>query len=409
MLLNWCYKTMPRNVIALSATQVNKAKPQSKEYNLPDGKGLALRVKPNGSKLWIFNYTHPHTKKRSNISIGPYPEVSLAEAREKRLSFRKLLSKDIDPKESRDAARKKAAISAAATFQNVTEQWYSVHSSKVSPGTMANIKRSFESDVFPIVGKVPVEHLTAPKAIEVINSIVGRNSLEIARKVARRMNSVMTYAVNAGIVHHNPLIGIKELIPSSRVKHQPTIQPEELPELMKALRYSSAKVITRCLIEFQLHTMVRPGEAAEAKWSEIDFKEAIWAIPAERMKMDRPHLVPLTPQVIDILELIKPISFHREYIFPSHIDPKRPANKQSANKALRDMGFRGRLVAHGMRALASTTLNEHGFDHDVVEAALAHKDDNEVRAAYNRAQYLQRRREMMEWWSNRVTTSTVKG
>ena len=224
---------MPRNVIALSATQVNKAKPQSKEYNLPDGKGLALRVKPNGSKLWIFNYTHPHTKKRSNISIGPYPEVSLAEAREKRLSFRKLLSKDIDPKESRDAARKKAAISAAATFQNVTEQWYSVHSSKVSPGTMANIKRSFENDVFPIVGKVPVEHLTAPKAIEVINSIVGRNSLEIARKVARRMNSVMTYAVNAGIVHHNPLIGIKELIPSSRVKHQPTIQPEELPELMK--------------------------------------------------------------------------------------------------------------------------------------------------------------------------------
>ena len=178
--------------------------------------------------------------------------------------------------------------------------------------------------------------------------------------------------------------------------------PEELPELVKALKYSSAKITTRCLIEFQLHTMVRPGEAAEAKWSEIDFSQSIWAIPAERMKMDRPHLVPLTPQVLEILELMKPLSFHREYIFPSHIDPKKPANKQSANKALRDMGFRGRLVAHGMRALASTTLNEEGFDHDVIESALAHKDENEVRAAYNRAQYLDRRRSMMEWWSKKI-------
>ncbi|WP_281716441.1 integrase domain-containing protein [Alteromonas sp. CyTr2] len=393
---------MPRNVISLNATQVKQAKPKEREYNLSDGKGLALRIKPNGSKLWIFNYYKPHTSKRSNIGIGNYPDVSLSEAREQREQFRKLLAKDIDPKENKDSEKQKAVLSAEQTFENVSKQWFEVHASKVSEGTLKNIKRSFTNDVFPLVGKVPIEQLTAPKAIEVINAIVGRNSHEIARKVARRMNSVMTYAVNAGIIHHNPLIGIKELIPSTKVKHQPTISPDELPELMKALKYSSAKITTRCLIEFQLHTMVRPGEAAEARWSEIDFSQSIWAIPAERMKMDRPHLVPLTNQVLELLELMKPISFHREFIFPSHIDPKKPANKQSANKALRDMGFRGRLVAHGMRALASTTLNEQGFEHDVIEAALAHKDENEVRAAYNRAQYLDRRRSMMEWWSNKI-------
>ncbi|MCW8108081.1 tyrosine-type recombinase/integrase [Alteromonas ponticola] len=393
---------MPRNVTALNATQIKQAKPQDKEYNLADGKGLALRVKPNGSKLWLFNYTRPHTKKRSNISIGSYPEISLAEAREARESLRKLLVKDIDPKDHRDSEKVRAVQSAETTFESVARKWFVVHSSKVADGTLKNIKRSFKNDIFPYIGKVPIESLTAPRAIEVLNKIIERGSHEIARKVARRMNSVMTYAVNAGIIHHNPLIGIKELIPITKVKHQLTLPPEELPALMKALRYSSAKITTRCLIEFQLHTMVRPGEAAEAKWAEIDFKEAIWAIPAERMKMDRQHLVPLTPQVIELLELMKPISFHREYIFPSHIDPKRPANRQSANKALRDMGFRDRLVAHGMRALASTILNEQGFDHDVIEAALAHKDENEVRAAYNRAQYLQRRREMMEWWSRKI-------
>lgn len=409
MLPKRCYKNMPRTVTALNATQVKQAKPKDREYNLADGKGLALRIKPNGSKLWIFNYTRPNTTSRTNIGIGSYPEISLADAREARESFRKLLAKDIDPKEHKDIEKVKARQAAADTFKSVAERWFIIHASKVSAGTMTNIKRSFKNDIFPLIGKEPIERLTAPKAIEVINSIVARGSHEIARKVARRMNSVMTYAVNAGIIHSNPLIGIKELIPSTKVQHQLTIPPEELPELVKAIKYSSAKITTRCLIEFQLHTMVRPGEAAEAKWSEIDFLESIWAIPAERMKMDRPHLVPLTPQVLEILDMMKPLSFHREYIFPSHIDPKKPANKQSANKALRDMGFRGRLVAHGMRALASTTLNEKGFDHDIIEAALAHKDENEVRAAYNRAQYLGRRREMMEWWSNQITASSVKG
>lgn len=193
-----------------------------------------------------------------------------------------------------------------------------------------------------------------------------------------------------------------QVLKSSKVKHQPTLLPEELPELMKALNYSNTKITTRCLIEFQLHTMVRPREAAETRWSEVDFKQNVWTIPEERMKMGKPHSVPLTQSVLDILQVIKPISGHREYVFPSLHDPKKPANSQSANKALRDMGFTGRLVAHGMRSLASTTLNKQGFDADIIESALAHKDDNAVRSAYNRAQYMERRKVMMQWWSERI-------
>lgn len=252
------------------------------------------------------------------------------------------------------------------------------------------------------MGKLPIDQLTAPRAIKVIDKIVGRNSHEIARKVARRMNSVMTFAVNAGIVHHNPLAGIRELIPATRVKHQPSLPPEQLPRLMKAIRYSSAKIATRCLIEFQLHTMVRPGEAAGAEWSEIDVEKGLWTIPAERMKKERAHIVPLTPQVLEILETMKPLSAHRKFVFPSHIKPQESVNKQTANKALRDMGFRGKQTAHGLRTLASTTLNEQAFDYDVIEVALSHIDSNEVRAAYNRAEYLERRKVMMNWWSTHI-------
>lgn len=364
-----------------------------------------LRVRPNGSKVWIFNYYHPYTKKRKNLTLGIYPDLSLAKAREKREQCRRLLADGIDPLEYREQEQLAKATSANNTFEKVSLEWMKIHSTKVSKGTIDKIQRSFENDVFPRIGKYPIEAITAPKAIEVLNAIIGRNSHEIARKVSRRMNNVMTFAVNAGLIHHNPLVGIKELIPATKVINQPTLLPSELPELMKALKFSNAKITTRCLIEFQLHTMVRPGEAAEAKWEEIDFENALWEIPADRMKMEKPHVVPLSNQVLEILTAMKPISSHRQFIFPSNYNPKKPVNRETANKALRNMGFAGRLVAHGLRALASTTLNEQGFDPDVIEAALAHKDGNDIRAAYNRASYLERRRVMMAWWSEHIANA----
>ena len=180
------------------------------------------------------------------------------------------------------------------------------------------------------------------------------------------------------------------------------LTPAELPELMQAIATASIKRTTRCLIEWQLHTMTRPSEAAGARWEEIDLETKVWTIPPERMKKRREHRIPLTEQMLALLEVMKPISGHREYVFPSDREPKKPCNSQTANMALKRMGFAGRLVSHGLRSLASTTLNEQGFERDLVEAALAHVDDNQVRSAYNRTDYLERRTPMMCWWSKHI-------
>ena len=196
--------------------------------------------------------------------------------------------------------------------------------------------------------------------------------------------------------------GIGAAFNTPKVTHMATIKSEELPELMKAISYSNLTLVTRCLLEFQLHTMVRSSEAAKASWDEIDFENMLWVIPAERMKMKVEHLVPITQQVLDLLETIKPLTAERKYIFPADRQPNQPSGSERANKALQRIGFKGRLVAHGMRSLASTTLNEQGFDGDVVEAALAHQEENEVRRAYNRSKYLERRRKLMYWWSEHI-------
>ncbi len=397
---------MPKIPQPLTPKKIDAAEKKDKEYNLADGQGLFLRVKPSGKKVWIFNYSEPFTQRRKNLTLGNYPDLSLKLAREKRQQNRELLAKDIDPIAHRDQQVEKKRAAASNTFKAVAERWIEVHRTKVKPDTTNKIWRSLENDVFPRVGSIPIEQLTAPKAIEVIQALTKRNSFEMARKVARRMNNVMSFAVNVGIVRHNPLTGINQMIPSSRVKNMPTLAPDELPELMRALNFANIKYVTRCLIEWQLHTMVRPGEAVQARWQEIDFDKAIWAIPADRMKMGRPHEVPLTKQSLALLEFIQPLSGHREFIFPSDRAPLKHANKETANMALKRIGFEGRLVAHGLRALASTTLNERGFDKDVIEVALAHIDKDKIRGAYNRATYMKQRREMMEWWSEHIESAS---
>jgi len=398
---------MARQTLPINPTQLANIKIKDKEYNLVDGKGLMLRIKPSGSKVWLFNYYHPISKKRSNLKIGTYPDMSLAKARLVRQDYLALLADGIDPKSDKEEKEQLKRIAHDNTFYNIAIKWMDIKRTKVKSESADKIWRSLENDVFPRIGKLPIDQLTAPKAIEVIKAIVGRDSYEIARKVARRMNNVMTFAVNIGLVQHNPLAGIKETIPSSKAINYPTLKPEQLPELMKAINFASIKFATRCLIEWQLHTMVRPGEAAQAKWSDIDYENGLWIIPAERMKMDKEHHVPLSEQALTILELMKPLSAHREYIFPSNKHPKESANSETANMALKRMGFAGRLVAHGLRALASTTLNEQGFDRDVIEAALAHSDKDQVRAAYNRATYLEQRRVMMQWWSTHIEQAAM--
>lgn len=393
---------MPLITKPLTNTEVDKAKPKEKEYNLVDGSGLMLRVKPSGSKSWFFNYYQPITKKRKKMSFGTYPAVSLANARQRRLEARELIAQGIDPQEHRNDKARQARYAAALTLTKVFEQWFDIKKTKVAAATSNSINRNFHNHVLPKLGHVALDKINAPETIEVLKPLAAKGSLETTDKIIGHINEVMTFAVNTGIIHHNPLLGIKAAFQTPKVTNMPSLKPEELPELIKTISYASIKLTTRCLLEWQLHTMVRPSEASSAEWSEIDFENKVWKIKAERMKMKKEHVVPLTHQALEILEIIKPHSINSKYIFPSDRDHRKPSNSQTANMALKRMGFAGRLVAHGMRSLASTTLNEQGFNGDVIEAALAHVDSNEIRRAYNRADYLERRRSLMNWWSEHI-------
>ena len=386
----------------LSDTQIRSTKPKDKEFNLTDGRGLYLRVKPNGSKLWIFNYTRPIIKKRANLGLGQCPDLTLAAARNKAQKLRELLANDIDPQEHRKALEQEAAEAYANTFENVARKWLLLKQGEISENYHKKIEDRLNQYIFPKFGQCPIHKINAVDAIQIISPVAKDGKLETVKKLCRWVNEIMIYAVNTGVIHTNPLAGIGKAFNSPKVVNLPTLKPSELPELMTRLNTANIKLITRCLIEWQLHTMVRPGEAAGTRWDEIDTKKHLWTIPADRMKTNRPHTIPLTDQTLAILKIVEPITGHREFVFPSDRDPKRAANSQSANRALARMGFHGRLVSHGLRALASTTLNEQEFDPDVIEAALAHVDKNSIRAAYNRSDYLIKRKKMMQWWSDHI-------
>ena len=393
---------MARTTKPLTNTEVKQAKPQDKEFNLNDGQGLALRVKPNGSKLWLFNYYRPYTNKRTTLSFGSYPSVTLAEARKKRSEAKELLSKDIDPKDQRDEEGRLNEIAHANTLEHIADKWIKVKQADVSAGHAADTWRSLELHIFPDLGNVPIHKINAVKTIDVIEPIAAKGSLETVKRLCQRLNEIMVYSVNSGLISSNPLAGIAKAFQTPVKQHLPTLKPDELPTLLRALSFASIKTTTRCVIEWQLHTMVRPNEAAGTRWDEIDFENCLWNIPAERMKAKKAHTVPLSQQALALLEVMKPISSRSDFIFPSDRNIRKHTNASTANMALKRMGFENQLVAHGLRSIASTTLNEQGFDPDVIEAALAHIGKNEVRNAYNRADYIERRKPLMGWWSNHI-------
>ena len=393
---------MPRYTKPLSVKEIDQAKPREKEYSLQDGQGLALRVRPSGAKLWVFNYYHPHTKKRSNISLGPYPKFSLLEARQLSIETTTLLKQGIDPKEHREEQKRTHQEAGRNTLEAVARQWLKVKEPQVTKNYAEDIMRSLEIHIFPTLGNIPIHKLHARQVIATLEPIAAKGQLETIKRLCQRLNEVMIYATNSGLIEHNTLSGISKAFPNPQAQHMPTLTPERLPELMQALNTANIKITTRCLIEWQLHTITRPNEAAGTRWDEIDFDKALWVIPATRMKKRQSHSIPLVPQALSLLEVMKPISGHKEFVFPADRYPDRHTHNQTANAALKRMGFAGELVSHGLRALASTILNEQGFDYDIIESALAHVDKNSVRKAYNRAQYVERRRKMMHWWSEHV-------
>lgn len=393
---------MPRQTKPLTATEVKNAKSKEKEYSLVDGQGLKLRVLPSGSKQWQLNYYRPTNGKRANLNLGRYPEVSLVQARKSALEARELIAQRIDPQEHKEQKLQEHKAIHEHTFLNISKEWFEIKKHDVTPDYAVDIWRSLELHIFPYLSDTPVKQITAPQVIELLRPIEAKGSLETVKRLIQRLNEVMGYATNCGFISANPLTGIRKAFKKPKKENMAALAPAELPELIEAIANANIKRTTRCLLEWQLHTMTRPSEASGARWNEIDWEEKVWTIPAERMKKRREHRIPLTEQMLAILEVIRPISGHREFIFPSDRDPKKPCNSQTANMALKRMGFAGRLVSHGLRSLASTTLNEQGFDRDLIEASLAHVDDNQVRSAYNRTDYLERRKPMMCWWSGHI-------
>lgn len=396
---------MARTTRPLTNTEVLRAKAVDKDMTLHDGEGLFLVIKTSGKKLWRFRYQRPATKQRTMIGLGSFPALSLANARSLRADYLALLANGIDPQVQAEVAEEQQQIALDSIFSTVAANWFQLKSKSVTPDYAKDIWRSLEKDVFPAIGGIPVQQIKARTLVEALEPIKARGALETVRRLVQRINEIMIYAVNTGLIDSNPASGVGMAFEKPKKQHMPTLRPEELPKLMHALNMSNLSVPTRCLIEWQLLTLVRPSEASGARWQEINIDAKQWVIPAERMKAKREHIVPLSPQCIRILDIMKPVSSHREHIFPSRNKPTAPMNSQTANAALKRIGFTGKLVAHGLRSIASTALNEAGFNSDVIEAALAHSDRNEVRKAYNHALYLEQRIELLNWWGMTIENS----
>ncbi|MBN3265111.1 integrase domain-containing protein [Pectobacterium brasiliense] len=393
---------MARTTRPLTHTEVQKAKATDKDLTLHDGNGLFLLVKTTGKKLWRFRYQKPITGQRTMIGFGAYPALSLADARAMRDEKLSLLAKGIDPQEKVAKEVEEAQIAVESIFINVARNWFTLKQTKVSADHAKDIWRSLEKDVLPAIENIPVQEIKARTLIQALEPIKARGALETVRRLVQRINEIMVYAVNTGLIDANPASGIGMAFERPKKQHMPTIRPEELPKLMRTIAMSNLSIPTRCLLEWQLLTLIRPAEASATAWSEIDIEKRTWSIPAERMKAKRDHIVPLSDQALELLDIMHPISGNREHVFPSRNDPKKPMNSQTANAALKRIGYGGKLVAHGLRSIASTAMNEAGFNPDVIEAALAHCDKNEVRRAYNRSTYIEQRKELMDWWGSYV-------
>ncbi|EBR6011943.1 tyrosine-type recombinase/integrase [Salmonella enterica] len=402
---------MPKVATKLTDTEIKKAKPTEKEFTLWDGDGLFLRIKPSGKKIWHLGYTVPLTKKRAKMSLGFYPYLTLAQARALRDEYLSLLAQGIDPQSHNEQKAQALKDATEHTFQTVAKKWLDekIKTSGISQDHAKDIWRSLERNIFPTLGDIPIKEIRPKMLKQHLDPIEQRGVLETLRRIISRLNEIFRYAATEELIEFNPADNLTQRFSKPKKQNMPALPPSELPRFIVALANASIRLETRLLIEWQLLTWVRPGEAVRARWTDIDEENRFWNIPAEFMKMKRPHKVPLSKEAMRILESMKPISGHREWVFPSIKAPLSHMHEQTANAAIIRMGFGGELVAHGMRSIARTAAEEAGkFRIEVLEAALAHSKKDEIIAAYNRAEYLAERIELMQWWSDYVQSQKYK-
>ncbi|HMP01716.1 MAG TPA: tyrosine-type recombinase/integrase [Gemmatales bacterium] len=382
----------------LSDAAVRNAKPQIKPYKMVDGEGLFLLVMPNGSKYWRLKYFF--NGKEKTLALGVYPDIALADARDRRAQAKKLLATGTDPSEAKKQAKQRATLTSINTFEAVAREWYDQREHEWAPKTAGMVLNRLERHIYPRLSQRPIAEINAPEVLAVLRVVEASGALEMTRRVAHIISQVFSYAIATGRAERNPVTDLRGALKTPVVKHRAYLKEKELPNYLKRLSAYVGTPLTKLALQLLLLTFVRTTELRAAQWEEIDWKKAEWRIPAERMKMKEEHIVPLSKQAISVLRDVQKISGNRPFIFPSETNPGTFMSENTMLYALYRMGYRHKATGHGFRSTASTILNEHGFRPDVIERQLAHSERNQVRAAYNHAQYIPERREMMQWWAD---------
>jgi len=396
----------------LTNIAINNSKPKTQSYRIGDGSNLYLQITPNGSKSWTLAYTI--NNKRRQISLGKYPLVSLAEARELRTEKQKLVLNGIDPVQDRRQKKLEYEINHLNTFETIAREWHKHMQHTWRERHAKRIMERLENNIFPHIGKMPIQNLTPPQILNVLRKIEERGSYDMAHRVKQFCAHIFRYAVATGRAERDVTVDLKGALKNKKTVNRARLSEAQLPEFLSLLEVYDTEyngnILTKLGFKLLFLTFVRSAELREATWEEIDFEKKEWRIPAERMKMKEEHIVPLSSQSIAIFKEIKQYTDNRygDYIFPSCHSPRKTMSENTFLKAIRILGYKGKTTAHGCRGTASTILNESGWRADVIERQLAHGERNAIRAAYNHAQYLPERRKMMQWWGDYLEKKGMK-
>jgi integrase len=401
----------------LTELSIKQAKPKEKQYKLTDGEGMYLRVYPNGSKYWQLQYWFDG--KQKILSFGVWPNISLKEARDERFAAKKLIKEGIEPNDKKKERlvvesfeRDMEKIRKISTFQIVTHEWFSRQSTQWTERHSKGVLSSLEMHVFPDLGEIPIADISNQNVIATLRKLESEGKYETCYRIRQKLEAIFSFAEIEGLCIGNPARGLQKILTKPQPKTQNSLPISELPEFLKKIETDKlAAPSTVLAMKFMILTFVRTSELRFADWREfdIDCTEPLWVIPAERMKMRKTHHVPLSRQAVSILEEMQQYSGTEGYVFPQVYNQKKAMSENTLLYFSNRLGYAGRNTIHGFRSVASTVLNESSkWSPDVIELQLAHQESNKVRKAYNRAEHLDERRKMMEWWSDYIESLTVK-
>ena len=392
--------------ISLSDVKARNAKPKAKPYKLSDGDGLFLIVNPSGSKYWRLKYFFAGKEKL--LALGVYPEVSLIKARNRRAQAREALADGTDPAQAKKEVKRLITLKNANILEVIAREWYEKRKHEWAATSADSMLARLEKHILPTLGQRPIADITASEILAVLRVVEDSGALETARRVMQMIGQIFMYAIATRRAERNPVPDLRGALKTPVVKHHSFLNASDLPQYLKKLEAYDGHPQTKLALRFLLLTFVRTNELRGAQWAEIDWNNAEWRIPAERMKMKELHIVPLSSQSIAVLRDLQKHTGNRQHIFPNQHKPSTSMSENTMLYALYRMGYHSRTTGHGFRSTASTILNENGFHADVIERQLAHSERDTVRAAYNHAQYLPERRKMMQWWADYLDEIAAK-